>query len=245
MPKKFYVVWVGRKRGIFTDWSIAKKQIDHFPQAKYKSFPTRAEAEAAYASGRGGVNKNAAAARGSEKAPLSNKNFDVQIYCDGAAMPNPGKSGSGIAIYRKGILAELWYGLYNPKGTNNTAELNALHQALLAAKKNMDSGTKVQILCDSQYAINCITVWAYDWKRRGWTKKTGEIKNLAIIQDTHALYEKIKMEVVVSHIKAHAGIEGNELADRMTVFAIDRKKSKFSRYEDPPDIARILQFRSG
>ena len=48
MAKKYYVVWQGRKTGIFGDWNTCKQQIDSFSGAKYKSFKTKAEAEAAF-----------------------------------------------------------------------------------------------------------------------------------------------------------------------------------------------------
>ena len=44
--KKYYAVAVGRSPGIFTDWATAEKQVKGFAAAKFKSFPTRAEAEA-------------------------------------------------------------------------------------------------------------------------------------------------------------------------------------------------------
>ena len=47
--------------------------------------------------------------------------------------PNPGNAGSSIVVNRAGELAQLWFGLYNPMGTNNTAELNALYHALRMA----------------------------------------------------------------------------------------------------------------
>jgi len=246
MPKKYYVVWAGRKTGIFTDWSDTKRQVDQFPQARYKSFKTRAEAEAAFASGAGtAVKKRSVSKSPAKPSGNSSASFDVEIYCDGASMPNPGEAGSGLALYRKGALAELWFGLYNPKGTNNTAELNALHQALLKAKAEIAKHQSVQIKCDSLYAIKCLSVWAYDWKKRGWTKQSGAIKNLAIIKEAHALYEGLKKKVVVSHVKAHVGIEGNELADRMTVYAIDQQNQKFTQYSGPLDVQKILGFRSG
>lgn len=47
--QKFYdVVWEGHQPGIYTSWDSAKQQVDGFPQAKYKSFASRAEAEKAY-----------------------------------------------------------------------------------------------------------------------------------------------------------------------------------------------------
>ncbi len=143
-------------------------------------------------------------------------------------------------------MSELWYGLYNPKGTNNTAELNALHQSLLIAKKEIADGKSVQILCDSQYAINCVTLWAFSWREKGWKRKTaGDIKNLVLIQEAHALYETIGNELVVSHVKAHIGIEGNELADRMSIFGINQRSTAFCQYTAALDIQQILSLRAG
>ena len=46
--KKLYVVWSGRKKGIFTSWNVCKKQIDGFEGAQYKSFIDLKEAEIAF-----------------------------------------------------------------------------------------------------------------------------------------------------------------------------------------------------
>ncbi len=170
---------------------------------------------------------------------------DVTIYCDGGCSPNPGESGSGVALYRGGKVSELWYGLYERMGTNNTAELNALYESLLIAQKESEAGNKTEIKCDSMYSINCVKVWAAGWEKKGWTKKGGAIKNLEIIKLCYALYNQIKHEVKLSHIKAHAGLEGNELADRMTVYAREKKVEVFARYEDEIDVQAILSMREG
>jgi len=44
--------------------------------------------------------------------------------------PNHGNAGCGIVVYRADQLTQLWFGLYNPMGTNNSAELSALFHAL-------------------------------------------------------------------------------------------------------------------
>lgn len=170
---------------------------------------------------------------------------DVVIYCDGGCRPNPGKSGSGVAVYKNNKIFELWYGLYEDMGTNNTAELGALYQSLLIAQIEAESGNKVEIKCDSMYSINCIQTWAISWEKKGWTKKGGEIKNLEIIKLSYALYNKIKKDVKLSHIKAHAGFEGNELADRMTMYAIEQENESFVKYTDKIDVAEILSMRAG
>ena len=48
---KYYVVWVGRSTGVFGTWDACKEQVDGFEGAKYKSFPDRESAEAAYTDG--------------------------------------------------------------------------------------------------------------------------------------------------------------------------------------------------
>ena len=255
MAKKFYVVWVGRETGIFTTWDEAKRQVDKFPKAKFKSFPTKAEADAAFSKGASSAYAakpaNTSSPSKSQKAPsaktsASNADYDVVIYTDGGCEPNPGKAGSGVAVYKDNELSELWYGLYNSYGTNNSAELNALHQALLLAEENLAAGKSVHIRSDSQYSINCITNWAYGWKTKGWKRKTaGDIKNLEIIQASHALYDELKEKLVISHVAAHIGIEGNELADRMSIYAIDKKDEAFCRYPEPIELAGILSLRAG
>lgn len=258
---KFYVVWKGRKPGIFTHWASCKQSVDGFAGARYKSFPTRQEAEQAYAGGNPGRAAYRAAGAGAEStakkptaAARSRKaastaapagDFQLQIYCDGGCDPNPGRAGSGVAIYRDGALSELWYGLYNPCGTNNTAELNALYQSLLRAEQGIRNGLSVQILADSTYAINCISKWAEGWEARGWTRPTGEIKNLDIIKPAYALYQRISKDLVLSHVKAHAGTEGNELADRMSILAVDREEVEFVRLPEPLDVDALLRLRAG
>ena len=153
----------------------------------------------------------------------------IKIYCDGACSGNPGNAGSGLAIYSNKKNPVLLYGAYEEEGTNNIAELNALHQALTIASQT-SSENIISIFSDSKYAIDCITTWAYSWKKNGWTKKGGEIKNLKLVQEAHYLYEKLKNKIETIHVKGHAGIEGNELADRMAVYTIKAKNKDFAFY---------------
>lgn len=45
---KYYVVWNGRKPGIYTTWEECKAQVHKYKQARYKSFKTRSAAEEAF-----------------------------------------------------------------------------------------------------------------------------------------------------------------------------------------------------
>ena len=260
MAKKYYVVWKGRKPGIFTTWNECKAQVDGFAGARYKSFPTLGEAESAFG---GSLSFTTKAASGSKSAfpkssgvnksktpPLSQQQitdmpFDIKIFTDGACEPNPGEAGTGLALYLKNDLTELWYGLYQPMGTNNTAELQGLEQAFILAKEKLEAGLSVAIYSDSKYSIDCITKWASGWEKKGWTKSGGEIKNLDIIKAAYALYQELASQITIYHVNGHVGIEGNELADRMSIVAISSKEQGLSRYTETDDLAEILALRAG
>jgi ribonuclease HI len=252
MAQKFYVVWSGRQTGVFTDWASAQRAVEKYAGARFKSFPTRAEAEEAFAGGHDASISSKSPGRQKACTPDSERRaahpshqFDVTIYCDGACEPNPGNAGSGIVVYRAGKLAELWYGLYNPMGTNNSAELNALYHALRMAEAEINTGNTVEVCSDSAYSINCIRTWAPNWEKKGWKKPGGEIKNLEIIQDCYAIYRRIKKELTLAHVAAHVGTEGNELADRMAVLGAQRKEKKLRPYQEKIDIPTLLKMRAG
>lgn len=254
MAKKFYVVWEGRQKGIFTDWDTCKSHVAGHAGARYKSFKTRAEAEAAFHGGAPAISRKPKSTprkqtgRGPKThtaAEIDNLSIPIKIFTDGGCEPNPGQSASGMAVYRDDKIAELWYGLYNPRGTNNTAELNALHRALLLAETEVANNTSVAILCDSKYSIQCVTQWAAGWEKKGWRKPGGEIKNLELIKPMFALYTRLKHSVQVLHVNGHVGVEGNELADRMSIHGIDTKERKFVQYEVPASLDTIMAMRKG
>ena len=254
MAKKYYVIWQGRETGIFTDWDTCKKHIDKFNGARYKSYKTREEAESAFAGSSSAAMKKSKSApkKHSGKGPktysaeeVASHKAQTKIFTDGGCEPNPGKAGSGVAVYRDNNISELWFGLFNPKGTNNTAELNALYHALMMAEKEIQAKQTVAIFCDSKYSIQCVTQWAVNWEKKGWVKQGGEIKNLDLIKPMFALWTKLKKSVQVLHVNGHVGVEGNELADRMSIHAIDTKEEDFSSYKVPASMKKILAMRTG
>lgn len=256
VAKKFYVVWQGREPGIYSDWTSCKQQVDKFAGARYKAFPTQEEAMVAFGkqpqiARSASVTKNTTRKRTTvSKGSLTSEQVhaltaETKIFTDGGCDPNPGKAGSGLALYRHNQLSELWYGLYHPMGTNNTAELNALNQALVLAEQVLSQASTVAIFCDSKYSIQCITQWALTWQKNGWKKTGGEIKNLALIQQMFTRYQALKSQVVIHHVNGHIGIEGNELADRMSILAVDTKVVDFCLYQPPYDLPALLALRAG
>ena len=46
MPKqKFYVVWRGRKPGVYDNWDDCRQQVEGFGEAAYKAYATLEDAE--------------------------------------------------------------------------------------------------------------------------------------------------------------------------------------------------------
>lgn len=268
MSKKFYVIWKGAKTGVFATWAEVQNYTQGRSDAQFMGFPSKAEADAAFtstytkalmkrslATKSGASNQVSAKSRASTqktnnsntyKTSANNSTAEIQIYCDGACSPNPGKSGTGLALYQQGKVTSLYYGLYQANGTNNTAELNGLLYAFKLAKKYLTSVDQVQILSDSKYSIDCITKWAKGWQAKSWTRGKGEeIKNLSLIQECFTLYQEIKKQVIISHVKGHANIEGNELSDRMAVLARVKKQETLIKYQGELDVQAILAMESG
>lgn len=264
MANKFYVVWIGHQPGIYTDWATCERQTKGFKGAKFKSFPTPEEAEQAFKGASSVVPKASAktstnissyadpkrttpirSASASVASTVPELIADVEIFSDGACRGNPGQTGSGLAVYRKGVLSELWYGLYASHGTNNTAELLGLYHAVLTAKDELLKGSTVLIRSDSEYAINAVTKWAQGWERAQWMDGTKPRKNAEIIRPIYELYRELKGQLTIQHVRGHQGIQGNELADRMAALAIGSQELELRRYSDPLNIEEILSFIPG
>lgn len=265
MSKKYYVVWKGAKTGVFERWDDVKNHTQGRPDAQFMGFPSKADAELAFQStytkaltkrsmGKSSSAKptssaayvKAGSVKAANAASAEKNDADFNIYCDGACSPNPGKSGTGMAVYQQQQLIELWYGLYQPMGTNNTAELNGLLAAFKYAKMHIEQGKTVQVLSDSKYSIDCVTKWAKGWQAKGWTRGKGEeIKNLEVIKQCFSLYQALKSKLVINHVKGHANIEGNELSDRMAVLARMKCETTFVKYQETINIKTILAMPSG
>ena len=276
MSKKFYVIWKGAKTGLFTTWPEVQQHTAGRSDAQYMGFESKPDAEKAFASTytkalmqrslakKGGASTSPVSTRKSASAKPSktssaasatvsaNGKADIEIYCDGACSPNPGKSGTGLAVYEQGNVTSLYYGLYLPNGTNNTAELSGLLSSFQIAQHFIDKGQtsgneqSICILSDSKYSIDAITKWAKGWQAKGWTRGKGEeVKNLALVQQCYAHYKKIQSKITIRHVKGHANIEGNELADRMAVLARVKRQVDMIRYTETIDIKALLAMESG
>ena len=200
---KFYAVKKGKKTGIFSTWDECKEQVTGFKGAVYKSFKTLSEAEAFLE-------------RNEEKIENIEEVDGVYAYIDGSFDRINGIYGSGVVI----VDGDKKYEFKHAGNREEYAQLHNVAGELEAAKFVMwyavDKKIKEITLF---YDYQGIEAWATgDWQA-----------NLPYTQNYVRFYNKVKTVVKVNFVKvkAHTGVELNEVVDKLAKDAIaEFKKEK-------------------
>lgn len=138
----------------------------------------------------------------------------VEIYTDGGCRGNPGIGGWG-AILTMGEHKKEIKG-HATDTTNNRMELTAAIEALNALTKPC----AVVLHTDSTYVKNGITSWLANWKRNNWkTAAKKPVKNADLWQALDQATQRHQIDW--RWVKGHAGVAGNEIADRLANEAMD------------------------
>jgi ribonuclease HI len=138
----------------------------------------------------------------------------VVIYTDGACRGNPGPGGWGAVLTAGDHVKEI--NGAEPETTNNRMELTAAIRALRALNRHC----QVRLYTDSQYVRTGVTEWLEQWKARDWrTASRKPVKNIDLWQALDA--ELVRHTIEWHWVKGHAGVPGNEHADRLANEAID------------------------
>ncbi|PUU83997.1 ribonuclease H-like domain-containing protein [Tuber borchii] len=112
--------------------------------------------------------------------------------------------------------------LPGPRQTNQRAELTAILRAINVAPMHRE----VAIYTDSQYAINCVTVWHVNWSKNSWTTSLGKpvenqdliIQTLEKLKERERYGSKTHFEWIQGHTGRNDGnSHGNSQADRLAV----------------------------
>jgi len=139
----------------------------------------------------------------------------VEIYTDGACRGNPGPGGWAAVLSCDGREKEISGAEVHT--TNNRMELLAVIRALESLKKPR---VQVKVYTDSQYVRRGITEWLESWKARGWrTSNRKPVMNQDLWEQLDALAAPHDIEW--HWVPGHAGVPGNERADRLANQAID------------------------
>lgn len=166
--QKYYVVWEGKKPGIYTQWDDAKAQVEGYPTAKYKSFEDSTEATKAFrGSYRDYIDYGKKKADPSVSKPqnVDNQRIIKESICvDAACSGNPGDM-EYRGVYTK-TREQLFHQGPFPQGTNNVGEFLALVHGLALLKK--EGKHNMPIYTDSKTAM----AWVRNKKVKTELKET-------------------------------------------------------------------------
>lgn len=145
----------------------------------------------------------AGSAAGSGGAGMSEKPL-VEIWCDGAAVPNPGGGGIGVVLKFGDRIKEL----SEPIGhaTNQAAEIQAATCALMALTR----ACRVIVHSDSQYLVKTMN--------GEYSRKT----NLELWADLE--FAAMKHDIDWVWLKGHNGDQWNERADRLAMKGVHQNR---------------------
>ncbi len=145
--KKYYVVWIGVQPGIYESWDACKQQISGYPNARYKSYTSKQEAEEAFGMGPdySDHKKKAKRSVNSKDPKIIQSSWSVDAACSG----NPGNMEyQGVHTSDK---SQIFHAGPYKYGTNNVGEFLAIVHALSLMKKISDNTTP--IYSDSKTAM--------------------------------------------------------------------------------------------
>lgn len=207
MAQKYYVVWSGRKTGIFTSWAACKEQVNGFKGAKFKSYATKEEAEQAFSLGPDQEQKSIPLQPSITASEKQAANYiEESISVDAACSGNPGVL-EYQGVYTKDGRQLFHYGPIL-KGTNNIGEFLAIVHALAYLRKKKSN---LPIYSDSKIAIN-------------WVRKQRANTSLVKDESTVEVWELIE--------RAEKWLQNNDYENKLLKWETDlwgESKADFGR----------------
>ncbi|MEN4013973.1 MAG: ribonuclease H family protein [Bellilinea sp.] len=149
--QKFYVVWKGRKTGVFTTWEECSSQVTGFTGAEYKSFENREAADAAFRSDYEEFKGKRVPTVSPAMLEIIGKPIEDSYSVDASCIGSPGPmeyqcvhTTTSQQIFHQGPFEN---------GTNNIGEFLAIVHALALFKKR---GIHAPIYTDSETALTWV-----------------------------------------------------------------------------------------
>lgn len=212
----YYAIAHGRQTGVVKSWKECQLRVQGYRGAIYDTFRHATDAY-------NFVDENNPSKRGENC---------TKIYIDGAFQGD--LCGYGV-----------WYGDGDPRNAavplfsapgepinNQRAELRAMIHVFTNIKHEIELNDCVPlreyvILTDSQATIKALTVWSVKWKQNGWKTTKGEIiankdlisKAVELLETLEQYYQDTDLTLSIEHVYGHAGVRGNEEADKLATFA--------------------------
>jgi len=195
--KKYYGVRTGRTPGVYSTWAECQAQVHGYPGAAFKAFPTEKQA-ADFIAGR---------PQEIPAAELSAAGYD--IYVDGTYRQADNRYGWAFVVYTGGEVVHTASGVGENAAAaairNVAGELSATMRAVRWAQEN--DARPVTIHHD----YVGVAAWATgDWKT-----------NNEFTQAYARFIRPFLSWVAFNKVPGHAGVAGNELADKLAREALD------------------------
>ncbi len=218
MAKKYYAVQKGRHRGIFETWAACEKEVKGVGGAIYKSFSSKAEAEAflekdGYDKARHKNDRKGKVAKEPRKNPSKESptpirdphdTCDLFAYIDGSYESSTGVVGYGGIIVHGSKEVPFSFGTKERKYSQywNVAG------ELLAARYVMEYALNENVAsCSIYYDYKGIEMWATKrWKANNPLTKEYTLFAEQVLQRVHVHFYKVA---------AHTGVAYNEWADAL------------------------------
>lgn len=221
MAKKYYAVAKGRTPGIYLTWDDCKKQVEHFPGAVYKSFPSVQEAEQFI----GAVDETGAAAdnpqqkgavsgvdtksgREQENQPVSTREHLI-AYVDGSYEDNQKRYAYGCVL----VLPKEVVTLNGSGAEENYVSMRNVAGEILGSEQAISWGIR--------HGYKRITIY-YDyegiekWANGIWkANKPGTKRYQAFVAE-----KRREITISFQKVSAHTGVVYNEMADRLAKEAL-------------------------
>lgn len=241
--KKFYATSVGKVCDVIHEtWPECQANVRGMTNARYKSFPTRQEAEAWLQQQR--LSNNVAPSVGRQRGVQLDVSQDnvMYMYTDGSYAPTycpetgatVRKGGWGVVFVWKGQIIQEWSGYAPYEGkevTNNVGELYALGMGLMGLTQMNYTQWHTRVRSDSEYGIKALNGRIEKWKRDGWlTAAKKPIANRVLIEALDNLRNILGTYVSFEHVYGHDIDQYNKRAD--IIANQGREKGK----PDEPDL---------
>lgn len=211
---KFYAIKKGRIPGIYTNWSEVKKQVEGFSGSDFKAFSTEKEAKSF-------LEESLPTLEREEQLDVE---FDVpndfiEIYVDGSYSSNPPIYGSGwVAVEGDESIKKKSFSGEDERYLKSNQVPGEVFGCIDAINWAKESGYKGVII---YYDYEGIEKWA-----------TGQWKaNSDVAKDYIILYKQAScgIDVVFRKVKAHSGVNFNEVADKLAKSSLLKRGVRTNR----------------
>lgn len=214
--KKYYAVKIGKNPGIYDNWSDTEKQVKGYPNAKYKGFTSLEDAQAFLQEDANETKKIENDSKKSSEEPLENY---VEIFVDGSYAAEEMVYGSGwVAVKNDEVLYKKSFSGNDKRYVSSRQVPGEIFACIDAINWAKEHGFDEVII---SYDYEGIEAWA--------TKRWKAEKPISI--DYVLLYDQAStgIKVTFKKVKAHSGVNFNEVADKLAKSSLLKKGIRTNR----------------